>query len=547
MPKLTVPLLGSFVSRDATNTSLFGSSQKDQYFKNAHFSINQNSVTGKTSFAVMARQNYNEGTIPSSSSGAGTAVQTWRALNDIRVSAFGNTNSTVYVTSTSVGTITGQAKFIDETTVNDTSTMLISSTDNTGWYLPSDSFSATSYTGDTHSNTTVDNIASTAGMYSGQAISGSGIPAGTRILSVDSANQITLTAAATATAAGVALTKTPIAKILDADFPGNASMVITGRFAPIDGYAAIMTTSGRIYTPAVNSVSSWVANDYIVAQEYPDPGIGAIRMRNCVIAASKTSIEFFTNAGNIAGSPLNRVQHLVINIGVPNQYALCEWNGAVAFIGNKGGVFGVYLLRGSDIEKISTQQLDDWLKDNGVGVTTARLNPLTCYGDPYLALSLTSGANNVMVFHPISKTWHPWELTYSLTQSVANYDQTAVSAIYVGDDSQKCLVVSSAPVMATAEFQTVPLDDSGQRIWVKSIRLIGDKAASTMNVGVTVNFEDGSKVGPTRTVDVSKSSQIARLLGMGRRPQVKITGLSGVSERPHRLQALVVEMETDVV
>jgi hypothetical protein len=63
------------------------------------------------------------------------------------------------------------------------------------------------FTGDTTISTAiVDGFTSTAGMTTGSTVTGSGIPGGTTILSVDSATQITLSANATATASGVSLT-----------------------------------------------------------------------------------------------------------------------------------------------------------------------------------------------------------------------------------------------------------------------------------------------------------------------------------------------------
>ncbi len=72
-------------------------------------------------------------------------------------------------------------------------------------------FSGTSYTptGDTTSGSAVIiNISSTTGLSPGLSASGSGIPANVYILSVDSGTQVTLNAAATATASGVSLTFT---------------------------------------------------------------------------------------------------------------------------------------------------------------------------------------------------------------------------------------------------------------------------------------------------------------------------------------------------
>lgn len=64
------------------------------------------------------------------------------------------------------------------------------------------------FTGDTHSNTTVDNLSSLAGLQVGEVISGTGIPLGTTISAVG-ASSITLSAAATASATGVAMTAGP--------------------------------------------------------------------------------------------------------------------------------------------------------------------------------------------------------------------------------------------------------------------------------------------------------------------------------------------------
>lgn len=77
--------------------------------------------------------------------------------------------------------------------------------------------SITSLTGDTHSNTTVDNLSSVTGLSVGQQITGSGIPAGSYIRTLG-ATSLTLgdidgaSAAATATASTVALSA--ISKVL---------------------------------------------------------------------------------------------------------------------------------------------------------------------------------------------------------------------------------------------------------------------------------------------------------------------------------------------
>lgn len=57
-------------------------------------------------------------------SGAGTSV----------ISAFGAANSTIYSGTSSLGTITGKANSISETTISGTATLTVPSNDSTGWY-----------------------------------------------------------------------------------------------------------------------------------------------------------------------------------------------------------------------------------------------------------------------------------------------------------------------------------------------------------------------------------------------------------------------------
>src|SRR6185436_14982941 len=101
------------------------------------------------------------------------------------VATFGATNSEVFTGTTSRGVITGLAAHITECLFNGVTFVLITSTDGTGWFWASDA-TVTSISGDTHTNSVVDNIASTAGLYVGQKVSGTGFTAGTRIASITS-------------------------------------------------------------------------------------------------------------------------------------------------------------------------------------------------------------------------------------------------------------------------------------------------------------------------------------------------------------------------
>lgn len=71
-----------------------------------------------------------------STGNVGSAIMVWTGSpsGTAVITAFGATNSTIYNGGTSLGAITGKARSIVETTVNGVATLLVASSDSTGWY-----------------------------------------------------------------------------------------------------------------------------------------------------------------------------------------------------------------------------------------------------------------------------------------------------------------------------------------------------------------------------------------------------------------------------
>jgi hypothetical protein len=127
----------------------------------------------------------------------------------------------------------------------------------------------------TNLSTTISSIPSTAGLAPGAAISGAGIPANAYIVSVTDANDIVISAAATATATGVALAFTP--KTLICNFP-------TG-------------------SPTVNVVNGGTTTGLTVGQVVIGQGISAAA--TTTIASIVNSTQFTISTATTAVSLLN--------------------------------------------------------------------------------------------------------------------------------------------------------------------------------------------------------------------------------------------------
>lgn len=151
-----VPLCGAYTSRISTSQSLDTSSgyvgigivglmvvgstsaatNKDARFVNCFTISTTNPFTGKKRFKTVKRPGWGTATTPQSGS-IGNQVLVWTGESPGTgvVSAFGATNSTIYVDTTGKGDITGLATGLTETTVgSNVTTVVISSDDDTAWY-----------------------------------------------------------------------------------------------------------------------------------------------------------------------------------------------------------------------------------------------------------------------------------------------------------------------------------------------------------------------------------------------------------------------------
>ena len=90
-------------------------------------------------------------------------------------------------------------------------------------------------TGNTHSNTTLDGLASTSGVAVGQVVYGTGIAAGTTVTTKNSSTKVTLSKAATATANGAHVTFATTTNNNDADTNWTNAMTQINGIMPVPG------------------------------------------------------------------------------------------------------------------------------------------------------------------------------------------------------------------------------------------------------------------------------------------------------------------------
>ena len=393
MATARIPLVGTLNQRGLEGNATL-TLNEDQRFLNCAFDVVQNPVLGKTTVYISKRQGWGVDSVIAPGD-ASTGLIKPQSFN-VTLSAFGETNSTIYFGTTSVGVITGRALHFTETLISAVAHVMIRSSDGTGWYYVDGAKDVLTYSVTTHTNTIVDGIASTAGMYSGQEVSGTGIVAGTKISSVTSSVAIVLDTATTGTAT-VTLTKTPIAKIISANFVATGTFI--SAFVEMDGFLFYSTDDGNLRNSDINSVTAYTSTAVVAPNMAPDPPRAVARHKNMVIVLGSSSKEVFYNQGSYP-SPLLRSPQFFDRIGVLDQRSVTTIENDIYFVSSPtAGDIGIYRIRGMESVRVSTPVIDRILGSiSATGVVYASSFRLAGYQYAAFSMSLaTDTAGDILL------------------------------------------------------------------------------------------------------------------------------------------------------
>lgn len=157
-----------------------------------------------------------------------------------------------------------------------------------------------------------------------------------------------------------------LTKITDSNFPPNQSTAKTlaGGVAWVDGNLYVLDTDGFIWNSNDDDPYTWDALGFINAGRSEDGGIFIAQHATGIAVFGTRSIEFFYNAGNPVGSPLQRRNDLFFLVGAINTNSVSVQGNRVYFLGSEEtGTLGLYRLEDFQVQKISTKSDDDLLAE----------------------------------------------------------------------------------------------------------------------------------------------------------------------------------------
>jgi hypothetical protein len=198
-------------------------------------------------------------------------------------------------------------------------------------------------------------------------------------------------------------------KIADADFPGNAGKTLAGTFCNIDGYTLICTTDNKLWASDINSITAWTANNYGATNAYPDPTVGAIRVKNQILVFGTQSLEFWYNAG-LTPFAFARSEAATVKIGACSADAITQISDVAFWCGSapEGGL-SVFQF-GDSVTRISTPEVDQSLQTAGSGAIS--LSAIRIFGLSFVIVTYSS--TNAWVYCLEDKRWHEWNSTVEL-------------------------------------------------------------------------------------------------------------------------------------
>jgi hypothetical protein len=254
-----------------------------------------------------------------------------------------------------------------------------------------------SFVGDTTSGSAaITGIPSTAGFVVDSSVTGAGVPDGSYLVSIDSGVQVTLNAAATATATGVTFTTYS---------PGMPLFMVPGS-AYLDGTLYVMDFDAKIWGSDINDTTKWDALNYIRAQIEPDRGVALAKQLVYVIAFKEWSTEFFYDAGNPEGSPLGPVQGNKLNVGCRHAGSIQDVDGTLIWVSRtRSGSVGVHAMDNARGQPIGTPAVERLLQ--AATFTTCYSVNIKISGHKFYVLSLPTD-NLTLVYDLSTGLWFQW-------------------------------------------------------------------------------------------------------------------------------------------
>jgi hypothetical protein len=338
-------------------------------------------------------------------------------------------------------------------------------------------------------------------------------------------------------------TPTTITAISDLDFPPNQTpaLQIARGGVSLNKTLYVFCTNGQLYNCAVEDPTTWVGTDFIEAEINQDDGVFCHIHNQHIAAVGSRSTEYFYDAANVTGSPLNVREDIKSDIGAVDFDSF--WNEAdqLFFVGQTAsGDIGVYTIVGFQTVKISNDDFDSMLT-TAINIDNVKVvgSGFSSGGKPYYLLTLyylDAGIVSAKYTYVFSDVIGNWELEHtgidhfpliSWTQGegstagqgiLANGDIVSVLDDFTPTDTTELsawvedgwvedgwvTVTEAAGENISIEMILGPVDlGTKQNKFCRSVKTVAEKTTNTQNLTVQWSDDSNNDYNTGRTIDLS--------------------------------------------
>lgn len=387
-----------------------------------------------------------------------------------------------------------------------------------------------------------------------------------------------------------------VTKVTDLDYPTNC----VGAIVTIDSYVFSLAedtalAQHRVHNCVLEAPLSHNGLDYKSAESHPDAGITLARHHNQLVVFKEYSTEFFYNANNLTGSPLDRIPQQTKDIGCASASSVAQIGDKIAFLSrNQNGGLGVHLVIGGQLQKVSTVFIDKilasvesivfsgdvdgfyisyqghdlyFLSFEGVQGSNQAIAGIAIAGVGITGLgSGLSTFRRTIVYDITEGLWHEQSTVNQQTgqesvffggfpisgphvSTTQNYSNTLImdkenADIYemspapVGSSSPATYTHGTKPVTKTIITENIKF---GINAKIGKLEVLGDRQDDACVVSISWSDDDYKTWSAARTVDLQNRAFINRL-GMTR-SGYRAFKLTSTASAPVRLEELQIEVE----
>lgn len=311
----------------------------------------------------------------------------------------------------------------------------------------------------------------------------------------------------------------------------------------LDGYLFLVKSgTADIYNSDLNDPTAWTSGDFITAEMTADKILAVANLNNYLILFGSGSIEYFFDAANASGSPLQKYD-------TPHKFTgylggLAKHGNELLFIGNTGtGGPQVFVVKDLKIDAISTPPMRRAIE----AYTTFNTAVISYGGHDFYhvnvgSLSYQFDLDTRLWTRTAHKATAYLPITHAMTFAITGVG-TQCLTVLSGSATMYYFKPSSYRDDATNFTMQVVTEnnsfDTHREKTCSRLILVGDRTSTSATAGVSWSDDDYQSYSTERTVDMSLNLPVLHRLGQFRRRAFKITWTQNL---PMRIKLLELDL-----